>query len=63
VPALIDAGADVLCIDSSEGFSEWQETTLKWIRAEYGDTVKVGAGNVVDAEGFRFLSVQRGRIS
>ena len=24
VPALVEAGADVLCIDSSEGFSEWQ---------------------------------------
>ena len=56
VPALIEAGADVLCIDSSEGFSAWQEITLKWIRDNYGDTVKVGAGNVVDREGFRFLA-------
>ena len=56
VPALIDAGVDVLCIDSSEGYSEWQQLTLKWIREHYGDTVKVGAGNVVDAEGFRFLA-------
>ena len=56
VPALVDAGADVLCIDSSEGFSEWQKLTIEWIRARYGDTVKVGAGNVVDADGFRFLA-------
>ena len=56
VPALVDAGADVLCIDSSEGYSEWQKLTLEWIRKNYGDTVKVGAGNVVDAEGFRFLA-------
>ncbi len=56
VPALVEAGADVLCIDSSEGFSEWQNRTLEWIRAKYGDTVKVGAGNVVDREGFRFLA-------
>ena len=56
VPALIEAGADVLCIDSSEGFSEWQKRTLAWIRGKYGDTVKVGAGNVVDAAGFRFLA-------
>lgn len=56
VPALIEAGADVLCIDSSEGFSEWQQRTIKWIREKYGDTVKVGAGNVVDADGFRFLA-------
>ncbi len=56
VPALIEAGADVLCIDSSEGFSDWQKFTIEWIRSEYGDSVKVGAGNVVDAEGFRFLA-------
>lgn len=56
VPALVNAGADVLCIDSSEGFSEWQKLTLEWIRKEYGDKVKVGAGNVVDAEGFNFLA-------
>ncbi len=56
VPALVDAGVDVLCIDSSEGFSEWQKLTIQWIREKYGDTVKVGAGNVVDAEGFRFLA-------
>ena len=56
VPALVEAGADVLCIDSSEGFSEWQARTLKWIRDKYGDKVKVGAGNVVDKEGFRFLA-------
>ncbi len=56
VPALVEAGADVLCIDSSEGFSEWQSRTLSWIREKYGDSVKVGAGNVVDREGFRFLA-------
>ena len=53
---LVEAGADVLCIDSSEGFSEWQKRTIEWIRANYGESVKVGAGNVVDAEGFRFLA-------
>ena len=56
VPALVEAGVDVLVIDSSEGYSEWQARTLKWIRDNYGDTVKVGAGNVVDGEGFRFLA-------
>ena len=56
VPALLAAGADVLCIDSSEGFSEWQKRTIGWIRSRYGDSVKVGAGNVVDREGFRFLA-------
>lgn len=56
VPALVEAGADVLCIDSSEGYSDWQKFTLAWVCEHYGDTVKVGAGNVVDAEGFRFLA-------
>lgn len=56
VPALLEAGADVLCIDSSEGFSEWQKRTIAWIREEYGEDVKVGAGNVVDRAGFRFLA-------
>jgi IMP dehydrogenase len=55
VPALVTAGADVLCVDSSDGFSEWQGDTIHWIRSRYGDSVKVGGGNVVDAEGFRFL--------
>ena len=56
VPALVEAGVDVLCIDSSEGFSEWQKITIEWIREHYGDSVKVGAGNVVDGAGFRFLA-------
>ena len=56
VPLLVDAGADVLCIDSSEGYSEWQKITIDWIREHYGEDVKVGAGNVVDAEGFRYLA-------
>ena len=56
IPALLDAGVDVLTIDSSEGYSEWQARTLKWVRENYGDSVKIGAGNVVDREGFRFLA-------
>lgn len=55
VPALVNAGVDVLCIDSSDGYSEWQKATLEYIKAEYGDSVKVGAGNVVDKEGFLYL--------
>lgn len=56
VPALVEAGADVLCIDSSEGYSEWQKMTLDFIREKYGDSVKVGAGNVVDRDGFNYLA-------
>lgn len=56
IPALVEAGADVLCIDSSEGFTEWQKRTIDFVREKYGDTVKIGAGNVVDKDGFRFLA-------
>ena len=56
VPALLAAGADVLCIDSSEGYTCWQAKTIAWVRENYGDTVKIGAGNVVDKDGFRFLA-------
>jgi IMP dehydrogenase len=56
IPSLIDAGADVLCIDSSEGFSEWQKDTIDFVRKNYGEDVKIGAGNVVDSEGFLYLA-------
>ena len=56
IPALLEAGADVLVIDSSEGYTCWQEKTIKWVRDTYGDTVKIGAGNVVDRDGFLFLA-------
>lgn len=56
VPALVEAGADVLCIDSSEGYTAWQAQTIAFIREKYGDSVKVGAGNVVDRDGFLFLA-------
>ena len=56
VPALIEAGVDVLCIDSSDGFSEWQYETIKYVREKYGDSVKIGAGNVVDKDGFLYLA-------
>ena len=56
IPALLEAGADVLCIDSSEGYTCWQANTIAWVRKNYGDKVKIGAGNVVDRDGFRFLA-------
>ncbi len=56
VPKLVEAGADVLCIDSSEGYSVWQKQTIEFIREKYGDSVMVGAGNVVDKDGFLFLA-------
>ena len=56
VPALVEAGADVLCVDSSDGFSEWQKETVEWVKKEYAGKVYIGAGNVVDREGFLYLA-------
>jgi len=56
IPALVKAGADVLCIDSSDGYTDWQKEVIEFVREEFGDTVKIGAGNVVDANGFNFLA-------
>jgi IMP dehydrogenase len=56
IPALVEAGADLLCIDSSDGFSVWQSDTLRFVRETYGDSVRIGAGNVVDGRGFRYLA-------
>ncbi len=56
IAALVEAGADILCIDSSEGYSEWQKRVLDYVRKTYGERVKIGAGNVVDREGFLYLA-------
>ena len=56
IPALVDAGVDMICMDSSDGYSIWQKNTIDFVREKYGDTVKIGAGNVVDKEGFRYLA-------
>ncbi|MDP4189525.1 MAG: IMP dehydrogenase, partial [Bacteroidota bacterium] len=56
IPKLIEAGVDVICIDSSDGFSEWQRDTIKFVRENYGNKIKIGAGNVVDHEGFKYLA-------
>lgn len=56
IPALVDAGVDILCMDSSDGFSVWQKNVIDFVREKYGDLVKIGAGNVVDTEGFRYLA-------
>lgn len=56
IPALVEAGVDLICMDSSDGYSVWQKNTIDWVRANYGDSVKIGAGNVVDKEGFYYLA-------
>ena len=56
IQALVDAGVDLICMDSSDGYSVWQKRTIDFVREKYGDSVKIGAGNVVDKEGFRYLA-------
>ena len=56
IPALVEAGVDMVCMDSSDGYSVWQKNTIDWVRANYGDKVKIGAGNVVDKAGFYYLA-------
>ena len=56
IPALVDAGVDLLSIDSYDGYSVWQKNTIDFVRKKYGDNVKIGAGNVVDREGFMYLA-------
>ena len=56
IPKLVEAGVDIICIDSSDGYSVWQKNTIEWVRKNYGDNVKIGAGNVVDKDGFNYLA-------
>mgnify|MGYP004494682735 CR=1 FL=1 len=56
IPALISAGVDIVCIDSSDGYSVWQKNTIDWAKRKYGENIKIGAGNVVDKEGFLYLA-------
>ena len=54
VAALLDAGADVLCLDSAHGHSQNILDCVKRIKSLYPD-VQLIAGNVATAEGTRAL--------
>ena len=56
IPALVESGVDLICMDSSDGYSVWQKNTIEFVREKYGDSVKIGAGNIVDKEGFLYLA-------
>ena len=56
VPQLIEAGVDILCLDSSDGFSVWQKEAIEYVKSNFGESVKIGAGNIVDKEGFLYLA-------
>lgn len=53
--ALVDAGVDCLCFDSSDGYTQWQAEASRWARKEFGQSVAVGGGNIVTGEAFRYL--------
>lgn len=55
-PAMFDAGADCVCLDSSDGYGEWQKEAAHWLRKECGSDVVIGGGNVVSGDGFRYLA-------
>ncbi len=61
VPALLEAGADVLSFDSSDGYSEFQRDATQWIRARYGSSIIVGGGNIVSGDAFTYL-VEEGDV-
>lgn len=60
VPLLVEAGVDILAFDSSDGYTEFQGDAARWIRERYGDAVVIGGGNVVSADGFRYLAQEAG---
>ena len=56
IPALVEAGADILCLDSSDGYSVWQKEVIEYVHEKYQGKVKIGAGNVVDKDAFYYLA-------
>jgi len=54
VKALVQAGADVLAVDTSDGHTSYQQETLNWIEKNYPKIPIIG-GNIITADGFRFL--------
>ncbi len=54
VKAVVKAGADILVIDSSDGYSEYQKRTIKYIKKNFPEIPLIG-GNIVTREGFNFL--------
>ncbi|MCL4136583.1 UNVERIFIED_CONTAM: hypothetical protein GTU68_015949 [Idotea baltica] len=53
--ALLEAGADCFCLDSSDGYSEFQKQASLDLKAKFGEDFIIGGGNVVTADGFRYL--------
>ena len=56
VAALIDAGAEVICLDVAHGHHILMERAIKSLRDTHDDFVHLMAGNVATADGFRALA-------
>lgn len=54
IPALADAGVDVLVVDTSDGFSDYVADALKWSKERYD--IPIGAGNIIAKDAFYFLA-------
>ncbi len=56
--ALLEAGVDCLCLDSSDGYSKWQADAAKQLRKKYGSNIILGGGNIVSADAFRYMATE-----
>jgi IMP dehydrogenase len=54
--ALVEAGVDVLVLDSAHGHSRGILQALEGLKARYGEGIQIIAGNVATAEGARALA-------
>jgi IMP dehydrogenase len=56
VPALIEAGVDVLVVDTAHGHSKGVIEAVKLIRQKYGNQVEIVAGNIATGEAAKALA-------
>ncbi|MEM7822820.1 MAG: IMP dehydrogenase [Candidatus Aenigmatarchaeota archaeon] len=52
--ALVEAGADIIFIDTSDAYTEWASDVVKRFKEKYER--QICAGNIVTPEGFRYLA-------
>jgi IMP dehydrogenase len=53
VPALVEAGADILFISTSHGYTDFVKETLQFVKDNFD--VPIVGGNIVTKEGFHFI--------
>ena len=58
--ALHASGVDCMCLDSSDGATQFQVEAANYLRKTYGDSLVLGGGNIVTKEGFRYLVEEGG---